>query len=59
MAEDKSKTGRTDRQRINISEDYELRDWSRKFDASIGELRDAIKVVGPIAADVERYLKKR
>jgi hypothetical protein len=59
MADDKTKSGRADRQRINVREDYELRDWSRKFDTSIDELKDAVKVVGPMVLDVERYLKKR
>jgi hypothetical protein len=31
MSDDKSKTGSPDRNRINVNEDYELRDWSKKF----------------------------
>jgi hypothetical protein len=31
MADDKFKTGGQDRGRINVNEDYELRDWSRKL----------------------------
>jgi len=31
MADDKTKTGKADRDRINVNEDYELRDWSKKF----------------------------
>jgi Protein of unknown function (DUF3606) len=39
MADDKSKTGRQDRDRINVNEDYELRDWSQKFGVSPDELK--------------------
>jgi hypothetical protein len=31
MPDDKSKSGGQDRLRINVNEDYELRDWSKKF----------------------------
>ena len=31
MPDDKSKAGGQDRRRINVDEDYELRDWSKKF----------------------------
>ena len=31
MADYKSKTGKPDRQRINTSDAYEVRDWARKF----------------------------
>jgi hypothetical protein len=29
MADDKTKTGKPDRDRINVEEDYELREWSQ------------------------------
>jgi len=31
MPDDKSKRGGQDRTRIDVSEPYELRDWSKKF----------------------------
>jgi hypothetical protein len=31
MADDLSKRGGNDRRRIDINEDYELRDWAKKF----------------------------
>ncbi len=34
MADDTTKTGRADRDRINVSQDYELDDWARKFGVS-------------------------
>ena len=56
--DDKTKTGAADRDRINIHEDYELRDWSEKFGVSHDELKRAVAKVGVMAKDVERELKK-
>lgn len=58
MADDKSKIGAADRSRINVNEDYELQDWSRKFGVTKDELRAAVKAVGPMADDVRRHLGK-
>jgi len=57
MADDRTKTGGQDRTRINVNEDYELRDWSQKFSVTPEQLVDAVKKVGTSAAAVERYLK--
>jgi hypothetical protein len=59
MADDKGKRGGADRSRININEDYELRDWSEKWGVSADELRRAVQKVGPMADDVARELGKR
>lgn len=59
MADDKSSVGGQDRARINTSEDYEVRDWSKKFGVSADELKAAVKSVGPMAKDVEAHLKTR
>lgn len=58
MSDDTNKTGNPDRQRINMSEDYERRDWSKKFGVSEDELRRAVDKVGPMADDVARELGK-
>ena len=58
MADDKSKTGGPDRERINVNEDYELRDWSEKFGVTPDELKTAVKKVGPMADDVRKELRK-
>ncbi len=58
MADDKSKTGGGDRLRINVNEDYELRDWSEKFGVTPEKLKDAVKKVGPMADDVRKELGK-
>lgn len=56
MADDKSKTGRADRERININESYELRDWSAKLGVTSWEVKAAVRKVGPMARDVARAL---
>ena len=59
MSDDKTKTGGQDRTHINLSEDYEVRDWSKKFGVTADELRAAVKAVGNKASDVEAHLKKK
>lgn len=58
MADDKSKTGRQDRDRINVNEDYELRDWSKKFGVTPEELKKAVQSVGTSAEAVRKHLGK-
>ena len=58
MADDKTKSGGQDPLRISLSEDYEVRDWSKKFGVTPHELRAAVKAVGNEAAKVEEYLKQ-
>lgn len=57
MSDDKTKTGGQDRKRISLSEDYEVRDWSKKFGVTPDELKAAVKAVGNDAAAVEAHLK--
>ena len=47
-----------DRTRINVNEDYELRDWSKKFGVSPDELKKVVGNVGDRAKDVEAHLKR-
>jgi hypothetical protein len=54
MSDDKSQTGNPDRQRISLSEDYEVRDWAKKFGVSRDRLRQAVEKVGNQADDVRR-----
>ena len=56
MSDDKSKTGSPDRDRINLNEDYEARDWSRKFGVSPEELKTAVQKVGNSADAVRKHL---
>jgi len=47
-----------DRDRINMSEYYELEYWSNKFGVSIERLKTAVKAVGNSISAVSQYLKK-
>lgn len=57
MADDKTKSGGQDRARISLSEDYEARDWAKKFGVTQDQLKDAVKAVGSDAEAVEKHLK--
>jgi hypothetical protein len=57
MSDDKTQSGGQDRRRISLSEDYELRDWAKKFGVTPDELKAAVKAVGNDAAAVEAHLK--
>jgi hypothetical protein len=57
MSDDKSNRSGQDRKRINLNEDYELRDWSKKFGVTPDQLKEAVKAVGDQAEKVEAHLK--
>jgi hypothetical protein len=57
MADDKTKSGGSDRTRINVNEDYELRDWAKKFNVTPEQLKEAVQAVGTSAESVEKHLK--
>lgn len=58
MADDKSKRGGQDRERIAMSQDHEVRYWTQKFDVSEDELRRAVDKVGDRARAVAQELGK-
>lgn len=58
MADDLTKRGPPDGKRININEDWEVRDWVKHFGVTKQQLIDAVKAVGPMTADVKRHLGK-
>jgi len=57
MADDKTKTAPQDSSRVNISEEYEVQYWTKKFGCTHTELEAAVKKAGPMAKDVEKQLK--
>jgi len=59
MADDPNIQGPEDRTRVNLSQDYEIRYWTKRFGCTADELRAAVKSAGPMAADVERALQKQ
>jgi len=56
MPDDKEKPGGQDRTRINVNEEYEVRDWSKKFGITQEELKKAVGKVGSSADAVKRHL---
>lgn len=58
MADNKSNTGAPDRDRINMSEDYEVRDWTESLGVSRERLQEAVDAVGNSAEKVREYLNK-
>ena len=56
MPDDKQHSGGQDRQRINVHEDYELRDWAKKFNSTPEQIKEAVAAVGDRADDVEMHL---
>ena len=57
MADDKTKTGGQDRARINVNEDYELRDWANSLNTTPERIKEAVQAVGDRAEKVREYLK--
>ena len=57
MADDKTKVGGQDRERISLGEDYEMRDWAESLGVSEDKLRHAVAAVGDRVEDVRAYLK--
>jgi hypothetical protein len=59
MSDDKTKRGAVDRSRINLEQDYEVRDWTKSLGVTEDELTAAVKAVGNSAEKVREYLSKR
>jgi hypothetical protein len=57
MSDDKQQSGGQDRARINVNQDYELRDWAKKYGVTADELKRAVAKAGDRASDVEAHLK--
>jgi hypothetical protein len=56
MSDDKNKSGGQDRQRINVNQDYELRDWAKSLNTTPERLKEAVQAVGDRAEKVREYL---
>jgi hypothetical protein len=59
MADDPKKVGGQDRARINLNQDYEVRDWSKSLGVTEQELRAAVAAVGDRADKVREYLRRK
>jgi hypothetical protein len=58
VADDRTKTGKPDRDRINVDEEYELRHWAERFGVTPERLKQAVKTSGPMVKDIEALLGK-
>ena len=59
MSDDKTKVGGQDRQRINVHEAYELRDWAKSMDSTPERIKEAVQAVGDRAEKVREYLAEQ
>jgi hypothetical protein len=59
MSDDKNKSGGQDRQRINVHQDYELRDWARSLNTTPERIKEAVQAVGDRAEKVREYLSEK
>lgn len=58
MADDTTIRGPQDRSRVNLSENYEVRYWTKKFGVTRDELARAVQKAGSSAAAVAKELGK-
>lgn len=58
MSDDKSVRGPADAQRINVNEDYEVQYWTTELEITEDKLRETVKKVGVMVADVRKALGK-
>ena len=56
MSDDTRQVGSPDRDRINLSEDYEVRYWTGALGVTKQQLREAVQAVGSTAEAVRRHL---
>lgn len=47
------------RERISLTEEWEVRYWADTFDVTESRLREVVAEVGHMADDVRAYLEKR
>lgn len=58
MADDLTKKGKPDQIRVNVHEDWELRERSKEWNVTPQQIKDAVKKVGPMVKDVKKELGK-
>ena len=58
MADDLTKRGPADRNRINVNEPYELEYWTKTLGISAVRLRELVSKHGVMAANIRKVLGK-
>jgi hypothetical protein len=59
MSDDTTKSQGQDRQRINVNQEYELRDWAKSLNTTPERVKEAVQAVGDRADKVREYLGER
>jgi methyl-accepting chemotaxis protein len=59
MPDDTTKSGGQDRQRINVNQSHELRDWAKSMNTTPEKLKEAVQAVGDRADKVREFLGQR
>lgn len=57
MSDDKSHSGGQDRERINVNQDYEVRDWAKSMKTTPERVKEAVQAVGDRAERVRAWLR--
>ncbi|WAI82523.1 MULTISPECIES: DUF3606 domain-containing protein [Achromobacter] len=58
MSDDLTNRGPQDRARINVTEDHELRYWTKELGVSEERLKEAVKAAGVSVESVREHLRK-
>ena len=59
MSDDKTKSHGQDRERINVTQEYELRDWAKTLNTTPEKLKEAVQAVGDRTDKVREFLGQR
>lgn len=59
MPDSTDKSHGQDRTRINVNQDYELRDWAKSLNTTPERVKEAVEAVGDRADKVREYLGQR
>jgi len=57
MPDNLSNRGRPDRDRININEEHELRNWAQSLGVTLERVKEAVEAVGDRADKVREHLQ--
>ena len=59
MPDDTTKSGGQDRERINVNQAHELRDWAKSMNITPEKLKEAVQAVGDRADKVRAFLREK
>lgn len=59
MSDNPMNRGEPDRSRISLSQDHEVRYWTRELGISTAELWNAVAMAGSSPDDVRKFLRRR